>query len=357
MIILNNDAGLPVDGDTRTGAGQGSSELFYYWALDMKPWKSFVAIVLLCAAVFPILSHAQAYPSRPIQIVVPGTPGITADILARLLGTKISQRWNVPVVVDNKVGAGGIIGMQAVANAEPDGYTFLFANTSYGALAALTPKLPYDPTKSFAPVSLVGTSAMTLVVTNKFPANNVREFVEQVKKQPGIFNYASPGIGSIQNLAMELLKQETGINLVHVPYKGAAGELTDIVAGHVQAAVVSLPTAAPFVQSGKMRMLAVMGRDRVSQFPQVPTMVEAGVANMVVETWYGVMAPAGTPPAVIAKMNAEINNLLTHADVKEAMAKQGINPVGGKPEKFDALIRGEIKMWTQVVTRGKIVAE
>jgi tripartite-type tricarboxylate transporter receptor subunit TctC len=323
----------------------------------MKSNKLFAAIGLLCAVLFPILSHAQAYPSRAIQFIVPGTAGITSDVLARLLGTKISQRWNVPVVVDNKVGAGGIVGTQAVAKAEPDGYTFLFANTSFGALAALNPKLPYDPIKNFAPVSLLGTSAMTLVITNKFPANNVREFVEQVKKQPGVFNYASPGIGSIQNLAMELLKQETGINLVHVPYKGSAGVLNDIAAGHVQASIVSLPSAAPLVQSGKMRMLAVLGRERVPQFPQVPTMAEAGMGNMVVETWSGVMAPAGTPPAVIAKMNAEINNLLTLPDVKEAMAKQGIDPVGGKPEKFDTLVRTEIKMWTQVVTRGKIVAE
>ena len=145
--------------------------------IDMKSSKSLVASGLLCAAVLPILSHAQAYPSRPIQFIVPGTPGITADTLARLLGAKISQRWNVPVVVENKVGASGIIAMQAVANAEPDGYTFLFANTGYGTQAVLNPKLPYDPIKSFAPVSLLGMSANTLVVTNKFPANNVREFV------------------------------------------------------------------------------------------------------------------------------------------------------------------------------------
>jgi tripartite-type tricarboxylate transporter receptor subunit TctC len=319
--------------------------------------KSLATIVLLCAALLPSLCRAQAYPSRPIQFIVPYTAGTTADVLARLLGTKISQRWNVPVVVDNRVGAAGIIGTQAVARAEPDGYTFLFAATSYGTLAALNPKLPYDPIKSFAPVSLLGTSVMTLVVNNKFPANNVREFVEQVKKQPGALNYASPGIGGSQHLAMELFKQETGINLVHVPYKGTAGALNDIVAGHVQASVVSLQSATPLVQSGKMRMLAVMSRERAPTFPQVPTLAEAGLGNMVVETWYGVMAPAGTPPAVIARINAEINNLLTLPDVKEAMAKQGVDPAGGKPEKLDTLVRSELKLWTRVVTRGNIVAE
>ncbi len=324
----------------------------------MKLIKTFAAISLMCASALPSLSHAQAdYPSRPIQFIVAGTPGISADLLARLLGPIISQRWNVPVVVDNKVGAGGIVGTQAAAKAEPDGYTFLFANTNHSILPVTHLKLPYDPIKSFTPVSLAGTSVQTLVINNKFPANNVREFVEQVKKHPGVFNYASPGIGSVQHLAMELFKQETGINLVHVPYKGSAGVLIDIVAGHVQAGFVALPTAAPLVQSGKMRMLAVMGRDRVPQFPQVPTMAETDVANMVIETWIGVMAPAGTPPAVIAKMNAEINSLLTLPEVKEAMAKQGLEPAGGKPEKLDALVRSEIKRWTQVVTRGKIVAE
>ncbi len=314
-----------------------------------------LAFVGLGAAVLPSLSHAQDYPSRAIQFIVPYTPGTTADVLARLLGSKLSQRWNVPVVVDNKAGASGIIGTEAVAKAAPDGYTFLFAATSYGTLAAINPKLPYDPVKSFAPVSLLGTSAMTLVVNNKFPAHNVREFVEQVKKQPGVVNYASPGTGGSQHLTMELFKQETGVNMVHVPYKGSAGALNDIVAGHVQASVVSLQSATPLVQSGKMRMLAVMSRERAPTFPQVPTLAESGYGNMLVETWYGVMAPAGTPPAVIAKINAEINHLLTLPDVKEAMAKQGVDPAGGNPEKLDALVRSEIKLWSAVVARGKIV--
>jgi tripartite-type tricarboxylate transporter receptor subunit TctC len=312
---------------------------------------------LLGAAVLPSLSQAQDYPYRAIQFIVPYTPGTTADMLARLLGARIAQRWNVPVVVENKVGASGIIGSDAVAKAAPDGYTFLFAATTYGTLAAINPKLPFDPIKSFAPVSLLGTSAMTLVINNKFPATNVREFVEQIKKQPGSVNYASPGTGGVQHLAMELFKQETGTNMTHVPYKGSAGALNDIVAGHVQASVVSLQSATLFTQNGKIRMLAVMSRERAPTFPQVPTLVESGYGNMLVETWYGVLAPAGTPPAVIAKINAEITNLLTLPDVKEAMAKQGVDPAGGKPEKLDTLLRSELKLWSQVVTRGKIVAD
>ena len=319
--------------------------------------KFFAAIGLALWLLAPGASRAQDYPSRPIQFIVPYTPGTTADVLARLLGSKIGPRWNVPVVVENKPGASGVIGTDAVAKAAPDGYTFLFVATSYGTIPALQPKMPFDPIKSFAPVSLLGTSAMTLVVSNKFPATNLHEFVEQVRKQPGVVNYASPGAGSSQHLAMELFKQESGTDMVHVPYKGSSGVLNDIVAGHVQASVVSLQSASAFVQAGKMRMLGVMSRERAPTFPRVPTLAESGYPNLVVETWYGVMAPAGTPPAIIGKMNAEINQLLALPELKEAMARQGLDPAGGKPERLDALVRNELKLWSQVVTRGKIVAE
>lgn len=311
----------------------------------------------ICACVLPVAVRAQDYPSRPIRFIVPYTPGTTGDMLARLLGTKIGQRWNAAVVVDNKAGASGVIGTEAVANAAPDGYTFLFAATTYGTLAATNPKLPYDPVRSFAPVSLLGTSAMTLVINNDFPAANVREFVEQLKKRPGVVNYASPGIGSSQQLAMELFEQETGTRMLHVPYKGSAGALSDIVAGHVQASVASLQSASTLIQGGKLRMLAVMGRERAPTFPQVPTLAELGYGNVVVETWYGVLAPAGTTPAVIDRMNTEIDQLLAQPEVKETLLKQGIAPAGGRPERFDALLRSELKLWSQVVARGKIVAQ
>jgi tripartite-type tricarboxylate transporter receptor subunit TctC len=322
----------------------------------MKSIKSFAAVSLICASLLPSLGQAQNYPSRAIQFIVPYTPGTTADVLARLLGAKISQRWKVPVVVENKTGASGIIGTEAVAKAAADGYTFLFAATSYGTLAAVNPTLPYDPVKSFAPVSLLGTSVMTLVTNNKFPSANVREFIEQVKKQPGMVNYASPGTGSSQHLAMELFKQEAGLDMVHIPYKGTAGALNDIIAGHVQASVVSLQSATPSARSGNLRMLAVMSRARAPTFPQVPTLAELGYRNMLVETWYGVMAPAGTPAPVIAKMNAEINTLLALPEIKDALAKQGVDPAGGAPAKLGTLLQSELSLWSKVVARGKIVA-
>jgi tripartite-type tricarboxylate transporter receptor subunit TctC len=317
--------------------------------------KSLAVAAVLCAFAFPSLSQAQTYPSRPITFVVPYTPGTTADVLARLLGAKITQQWNVPVIVDNRTGASGIIGTNYVAKAAPDGYTFLFAATSYGTLAATNSRLPYDAAKSFAPVSLLGTSAFTLVTNKDFPAKDVKEFVAQVKKQPGVINYASPGPGSSQHLAMELFKQETGTDMTHVPYKGSAGALSDILGGHVQASIVALQTATPLAKGGEVRMLAVMGRQRAPTFPNVPTMVEMGYPNLVVETWYGVMAPAGTPAALIAKMNAELEVLLKQPDIKEAMGKQGVDPAGGAPEKLGVLVARELKLWTDVVKRGKIV--
>ncbi len=324
----------------------------------MKLTNLLASMGLACAAVLPVLSHAQDYPSRTIQFIVPSTAGTTGDQLARLLGPKLSQRWNVPVVVENRVGAGGMIGIEAGAKASPDGYTFLFSATALSTLSALRPKLPYDPIKSFSPVVLLGSSPLVLVVTNSVPAKTVAEFVAYAKKQPpGKLNYASPGLGSVHHLTMELFKQQTGLYLTHIPYKGTGGALNDVAAGHVEASVVVLQTALPLLQGGKMRMLAVMGPQRVAQFPDVPTLAQAGVPNVVSEAWFGVTAPVGTPPAVIAKMNSEINSLLALPEVKEAMAKAGVDPIGGKPEKLDALVHSEIKMWTQVVKKGNITAD
>jgi tripartite-type tricarboxylate transporter receptor subunit TctC len=324
----------------------------------MKLSNLLASVSLVCSAVLPVFSQAQDYPSRAIQFIVPSTAGTTGDQLARLLGPRLTQRWNVPVVVDNKVGAGGMIGIEAGAKASPDGYTFLFSATALSTLPALRPKLPYDPIKSFSPVVLLGSSPLVLVVTDSVPAKTVAEFVAYTKKQPpGKLNYASPGLGSVHHLTMEMFKQQTGLFLTHIPYKGTGGALNDLVAGHVEASVVVLQTALPLLQAGKIRILAVMGPQRVAQFPDVPTLAQAGVPNVVSEAWFGVAAPAGTPPAVIAKMNAEINSLMALTEVKEAMAKAGVEPIGGKPERLDALVQSEIKMWGQVVKKGNITAD
>jgi tripartite-type tricarboxylate transporter receptor subunit TctC len=289
--------------------------------------------------------------------VVPFTPGTAADSLARLMQPHLSQRWGVPVVVENKPGAAGIIGIDAVAKANPDGYTFLFTSTAFGTLAAMNPKLPYDPDKSFAPVMLLGTSPLSLVVPNNFPAQTVKELIDQAKKRPGELNYASAGTGSVFHLSMELLQHEAGTRMVHVPYKGTQGVINDLIAGHVQASMMVFQTAVPLVQSGRVRMLAVMSSRRAQALPEVPTIVEAGFPSLIVEAWTGVMAPAKTPPAVISKFNAEVNRLLALEDVKAAAARIDITLAGGPPEALDALVKKEIRQWTQVVQQANIKAE
>ena len=318
-----------------------------------------LAIAALCAAATAAATAASdEFPSKPVQLVVPSTPGTTGDQIARLLGPALSQRWKAAVVVDNRVGAGGAIGIDAVAKAPADGHTLLFSATAFSTLPALRPQLPFDPLKNFTPVVLLGTSPLVLVVTNSLPVTTVREFIDYVKKQPpGRLNYASPGAGSVHHLTMEMFKQQTGLFLTHIPYRGTAGALNDLAAGHVQVSVVVLQSALALVQSGRMRMIAVMGPQRVAQFPNVPTLRESGVPNVVAEAWFGVTAPAGTPPAVVARINADINALLAQADVRDAMARMGVDAVGGKPEKLDALVRSELTMWEQIVKKGKISGE
>ncbi|HET9652145.1 MAG TPA: tripartite tricarboxylate transporter substrate binding protein, partial [Usitatibacter sp.] len=257
-------------------------------------------LAALAALVTVLGAHAQpaAWPSKPVTIIVPFTPGTGADLIARLLQPKLAERLNGAVVVENKPGASGAIGTELVARAAPDGYTLLFTATSHGTVPALKPNVPYDPLKSFAPIALTATSAMAVIVGPQVPASNVQEFVALAKKQPGTLYYSSPGNGSIQHLTMELVKQEEGIDLVHIPYKGSSGATTDLVGGRVQATVAALQTMAPFVKTGRLKMLAVLSEQRSAAFPDVPTMRELGHPDLVVDTWYGLFAPAGTPQEV-----------------------------------------------------------
>ncbi|HUQ27531.1 MAG TPA: tripartite tricarboxylate transporter substrate binding protein [Usitatibacter sp.] len=309
---------------------------------------------ILCTAAVSICSAQTTYPSKSVSIVVPFTPGTGADVIARLLQPRLAERLKAPVVVENKVGASGAIGTELVAKAPADGYTLLFTATSHGTLPAMKKSLPYDAVKSFTPVALAATSAMSLVVGAQVPAATLPEFVALAKKSPGTLYYSSPGAGSIQNLAMELVKIETGIDLVHVPYKGSAGAATDLVGGHVQATVAALQTMAPFVTTGRLKMLAVLSSERSPAFPDVPTMRELGHPALVVDTWYGIYAPAGTPRDIVARLNTEINALLQLADIREAFAKQGLTPVTDRPERLGDLVDKEIARWTRVVATAGI---
>src|SRR5262252_436578 len=290
--------------------------------------RSTAAVALAALLAVPAPTEAQEdWPSRTIQIVVPYTPGTGGDILARILGPKLAERWKVSVVTDNRAGASGNIGTEFVAKAAPDGYTLLCTATSFGTNPAINRNLPFDPVKSFAPVVQLARSSVAVIVTPALPAKSMRQFVDLARSEPGKLNYSSPGNGSPQHLAMELLKLDAHVDLVHVPYKGSGGALADLVGGHVQAMIVSLQTVSPYVQSGKLRMLAVMSAERSEAFPEVPTMKELGLPDLEVDTWYGVFAPAGTSRAVIDKINAELNAVLKQPDVRDLLAKQGMIPV------------------------------
>jgi tripartite-type tricarboxylate transporter receptor subunit TctC len=309
--------------------------------------------IALLFALAASAAGAQDWPSRPVHIVVPYTPGTGADILSRVLGPKLAQRWKTPVVVDNKPGATGNIGAEQVAKSEADGYTLLVTATSFTTNPALKPA-PFDPLQDFAPVSLIATGELGLYINPQLPAKSAKEFIALVKSQPGKLYYSSPGNGGPQHLAMELLKLETGIDIVHVPYKGAAGAIADLVGGHVQAMISALQTVAPHVHSGRLRMLGVMSDERAPAFPDVPTLKEAGVADIEVSTWYAMFAPAGTPAAIVARVNADVNDLLKGQDLRQLLAKQGLNPGGGPPQKLGERVKHELERWTRVVKAAHI---
>jgi tripartite-type tricarboxylate transporter receptor subunit TctC len=300
---------------------------------------------------------AQEYPSRPIHVIVPYTPGTGADTLARLIGPKLSERWKVAIVTENKAGATGNIGTEQVAKSPADGYTLLFTATSHGTNPAFGKPLPFDPVKSFAPVVLVANSALCVLVNPGLPMRSMKDLIDAAKREPGKLYYSSPGNGGPQHLTMELLKLETGIDLVHVPYKGLGGAMSDLMGGHVQAMISALQSAAPHVQSGKLRMIGVMSAERWPAFPDVPTMKEQGLPQLEVETWYGILAPAGTPRAAIAKLNAEVNAILRESDMRELLARQGLAPAGGPPERLGERVRDEIARWTRVVREAHIKAD
>lgn len=294
------------------------------------------------------------YPQRNVQMVVPYTPGTGADIIARMLGPRLSERWKVAVIVDNRAGATGNIGTEFVARAAPDGHMLLMTATSFGTMPALIRNLPFDPIRSFAPVVQVAASELTLVVHPLLPVKSMQELIHLARRMPGRLLYSSPGSGGPQHLTTELIKLETGIDMVHVPYKGASGAVTDLIGGQVQAMVAATQTIAPHVRSGKVRMLAVMGERRSAAFPEVPTMKEQGLPNLVVETWYGLFAPADTPVAVVAKLNADVNSLLQQPEIRESFVRQALNVVGGSPERFGEMVRLELARWTRVVATAKI---
>ena len=308
----------------------------------------FIHLLLLLAA---STAMAQGFPQRPVRIIVPYPPGSGTDIVARILGQKLSEGWGQQVIVDNRPGAGAIIGVDAVAKAAPDGYTIGIADT--GPLAinpALYAKLPYHPVRDFAPVTVVATLPFMLVVHPSVPARNVAELVALAKAKPGQINYASVGNGSAVHLATELFKSRAGIDLTHIPYKGSAPALQGLLAGEASVMFVNLLSAMPLVKAGKLRALAAAPAARIGALPDLPTIAEAGVPDYAFEAWFGIVAPAGTPKPVVDRLNQELRRVIALPEVRDLLVnKGGFEPVGSTVESFTSLIPAEMERWGKLV--------
>ena len=301
---------------------------------------------------FLFLGNANAqtdYPIRPVKVIVPSPPGGGTDILARVLAQHLSKALGQPFFVENKAGAGNMIGIEFVAHAPADGYTVLVVPSTLALNSVLYKKVPYDPVRDFAPVTLAATAPNVLVVNPALPAKSLAEFIALAKAKPGALSYGTPGIGTSPHLSMELLKSMAGIDLQHVPYRGTAAAVTDVIGGQIAATFANAFTAKPQVDSGRVRALAVSGPNRLNAFPGVPPVAEAGVPGYEAMQWYGLTVPAGTPAPIIARLHTEAAKALRSDEMKEKLALDGAQPVGSSPAEFAALIRRELEKWTRVV--------
>ncbi len=304
----------------------------------------------LLAAACSVLASAQSYPGKPLRLVVPFAAGGATDVLARIVGKELGDRLKQTVVVDNRGGAGGTIGSDAVARAQPDGYTLLMGAVGTHAInVSLYKKLSYDPVKDFEPVILVATVPNVLVVPVALPVKSVKELISFGKANPGKLNFASSGSGTSIHLSGELFKTMTGIDMQHIPYKGSGPAMADLLAGQTQMMFDNLPSSMPHIKAGRLRPLAVTSAKRFPALPEVPTIAEAGVPGYEASSWFGIFAPAATPPQIIALLNGELNKILAAPDTRKRLLEQGADAAGGTPEQFAALIKSEIPKWAKVV--------
>jgi tripartite-type tricarboxylate transporter receptor subunit TctC len=319
-------------------------------------------IICAIAVVSPVAfaqapATAQPYPAKAIRIVVPFTPGTGMDILARSTGQKLSERLGQGVVIDNRAGASGNIGSEFVAKSPADGYTLMVTANTFVITPALSKTLPFDAARDFTPVTEMAIGTMALAVHPSLPVNSVASLVKFAKAHPGEINYASPGAGTPQHMAAELFKLITGIQMVHVPYKGSAGAVTDLVGGQVPVMFMPLHTALPHAQAGRLRVLAQSGAQRSSVGPDYPTFDQAGVRGVDVDFWYGMLAPANLPRDIVMKLNTEIAAILRVPDVRDSLRRQGLDPVTGTPEQFAQLVRADLAKWARVVKDARIASD
>jgi tripartite-type tricarboxylate transporter receptor subunit TctC len=319
--------------------------------------RTLIAASLSALALGAIVLPAQAqdkWPSKPITYVVPFPAGGTTDILARLIGQKLGPALGTTVIIDNRPGAGGNIGSELVARAAPDGYTIMGGTISSHSINASLYKLSYDPLKSFAPITLIGTNANVLVVNPASPFKSVKELIAAAKAKPDSLSFASAGNGTSQHLSAELFKTMAGIDMVHIPYKGSAPAIQDVIGGQVPLMFDTTVVAGPFIQSGKVRALAVTSTKRVATLPDVPTMAEAGVPGYEVVSWQAMFAPAGTPPAIVQRLQTEVAAILKQPDVQERLAKLGVDPSGMAPQQLAEFQAAEIAKWAKVVKAANV---
>ncbi len=311
----------------------------------MKRLLIIIAGILLCAG----RTMAQDYPAKPIRFIIPLAPGGGGDILARSIAQKLNEKWGQPVIVDNRPGGGGVIGTEVVAKAPADGYTILMIATNHTVNPSLIPKLPYDAIADFAPVTQLTASPNILVLHPSLPAASLKELIALARQRPGQLNYSSAGNGTAGHLAAELMKMMAKIDVVHVPYKAAPQALSDLVSGQIQLQFSNLMTALPHVKSGRLRGIAVTTLQRSPAIPELPTMDQAGLRGYRVDQTYGVVAPGRTPAPIVAKLNAEIVNILKSPDIGQRMSAEGAMLVGNTPQEYLEYLKAELQKWTRVV--------